>query len=179
MFPRCSRRHLPDVRPATPQREKRTENAGLGRDNEGVVAGVTKDASAGQAVRVRLLGEFAIMAGDRVAGPWPRPSARRLCALLLVSPGRRASRDLYAPGSGAMYRWVHLFPLIAVHLRSGELAKAVSAARQIIDPSQQLLATDLISAITGAADSWDEGDQAQTARCLAEALALARTRGYV
>jgi hypothetical protein len=85
---------------------------------------------------------------------------------------------LAVSGSGARSRWVHLFPLIAVHLRSGELAKAVSAARQIIDPWQQLLPADLIAAPAGAAGSWDEGDQAQTARCLEEALALARSHAY-
>ena len=46
------------------------------------------------AVRVRLLGPFSVVSGGRAAGPWPRPSARRLCQLVLVSPGRRVSRDL-------------------------------------------------------------------------------------
>ena len=50
-----------------------------------------------------------------------------------------AETDPATLGFGPMYRWVYLFPLTAVHLRSGELAKAVNAARQIIDPSQQLL----------------------------------------
>jgi class 3 adenylate cyclase/tetratricopeptide (TPR) repeat protein len=45
-------------------------------------------------VRVQLLGRFAISAGGREAGPWQRPPAKRLCELVLVSPGRRVSRDL-------------------------------------------------------------------------------------
>jgi hypothetical protein len=89
-----------------------------------------------------------------------------------------AGTDLTIHGSGVMCGWVYLFPLIAVHLRSGELAKAVSAARQVIGPSQQPLPANLTAALTGAADSWDEGDQAQTARLLAEALTLAQTHAY-
>jgi class 3 adenylate cyclase/tetratricopeptide (TPR) repeat protein len=32
--------------------------------------------------------------GEREAGPWQRPPAKRLCEVVLVSPGRRVSRDL-------------------------------------------------------------------------------------
>jgi tetratricopeptide (TPR) repeat protein len=53
---------------------------------------------AGQPVQVRLLGPFSVAAAGRTAGPWPRPSARRLCGLVLVSPGRRVSRDLMLDG---------------------------------------------------------------------------------
>src|SRR5215471_8203482 len=70
LFPRCSRSAV------------REQSAGKIRDNGDV------------AVRVRLLGQFSVVSGGRAAGPWPRPSARRLCQLVLVSPGRRVSRDL-------------------------------------------------------------------------------------
>ena len=85
-----------------------------------MVAEITEDAPAGQAVRVRALGEFAITAGDLVAGPWPRPSARRLCALLLVSPGRRVSRDLACE---------ELFPRLEPRAAARSLSKALSMAR--------------------------------------------------
>jgi predicted ATPase/class 3 adenylate cyclase len=45
------------------------------------------------ALRVNLLGPFVISLGPRSAGPWPRPTAKRLCELLLVSPGRRVRRE--------------------------------------------------------------------------------------
>ena len=45
-------------------------------------------------MQVTLLGRFGIAARGRVVSEWPRPSARRLCELVLVSPGRRVSRDL-------------------------------------------------------------------------------------
>ena len=41
------------------------------------------------AVRVRLLGPFSVVSGGRAVGPWPRPSARRLCQLVLLH-GRAA-----------------------------------------------------------------------------------------
>jgi class 3 adenylate cyclase len=43
-------------------------------------------------LRAQLLGPFAVTLGERRAGPWRRPPARRLCQLVLVSPGRRISR---------------------------------------------------------------------------------------
>src|SRR5580700_4009697 len=45
-----------------------------------------------QIVQVRLLGPFSVSVGGQTAGPWPRPSAKRLCARVLVAPGRRISR---------------------------------------------------------------------------------------
>jgi adenylate cyclase len=114
------------------------------RDNEWVVAEVTQGASAGQAapasqaVLVRLLGEFAISAGDRTAGPWPRPSARRLCALLLVSPGRRVTRDLACE---------ELFPRLEPRAAARSLSKALSMARAALaelgEPGAALLGADL------------------------------------
>jgi class 3 adenylate cyclase/tetratricopeptide (TPR) repeat protein len=103
-----------------------------------VVAGIAQDAPAGQAVRVRLLGQFAITAGERVAGPWPRPSARRLCALLLVSPGHRVSRDLACE---------ELFPRLEPRAAARSLSKALSMARTALaelgEPGIALLGADL------------------------------------
>jgi adenylate cyclase len=110
----------------------------------GVVAGVTEaapagePAPAGQAVQATLLGEFAITAGDQVAGPWPRPSARRICALLLVSPGRRVTRDLACD---------ELFPRLEPRAAARSLSKALSMARAALaelgEPGAALLGADL------------------------------------
>jgi class 3 adenylate cyclase/tetratricopeptide (TPR) repeat protein len=93
---------------------------------------------AGQAVLARLLGEFAITAGDRTAGPWPRPSARRLCALLLVSTGRRVTRDLACE---------ELFPRLEPRTAARSLSKALSMARAALaelgEPGGALLGADL------------------------------------
>ena len=125
-------------------RKKQAANVGPARDNEGVTAGTTQTALAGQPVppgppvRVRLLGEFTITAGDRAAGAWPRPSARRLCALLLVSPGRRVTRDLACE---------ELFPRLEPRAAARSLSKALSMARAALaelgEPGAALLGADL------------------------------------
>jgi tetratricopeptide (TPR) repeat protein len=80
-------------------------------------------------------------------------------------------------GSGAMYRWVYLFPLLAAHLAAGATAEAVAAARQIIDPSQQWLPADLTAALSVAAESWVD-DPDETPRLLDDALIVAASHGY-
>ena len=72
------------------------------------------------AVRVRLLGPFSVVSGGRAAGPWPRPSARRLCQLVLMSPGRRVSRDLACD---------ELFPDLDPRAAARSVSKALSMAR--------------------------------------------------
>ena len=111
---------------------------------EGVTAGTSQTelgaraAPPAQAVQARLLGEFAVTAGDREAGPWPRPSARRLCALLLVSPGRRVTRDLACE---------ELFPRLEPRAAARSLSKALSMARAALaelgEPGTALLGADL------------------------------------
>jgi tetratricopeptide (TPR) repeat protein len=89
-------------------------------------------------------------------------------------------------GDGARYRWVHLFPVIAARLASNADAEpvgdavtdAVAAARQILDPEQQLLADDLTAALESACAAWNEGDPARTRQCLSSALALAHDLHY-
>jgi class 3 adenylate cyclase/DNA-binding SARP family transcriptional activator/tetratricopeptide (TPR) repeat protein len=85
-----------------------------------VVAGTARDAPVGQAVQVTLLGQFSIAARGRVVSEWPRPSARRLCELVLVSPGRRVSRDLACD---------ELFPRLEPRAAARALSKALSMAR--------------------------------------------------
>ena len=87
-------------------------------------------------------------------------------------------RELSTFGSGAMYRWVYLFPLLAARLRAGELDAAVAAARALIDPSQMLLPDDLTAALTAASESWANGKPAETEQHLANALTLASEHAY-
>jgi DNA-binding SARP family transcriptional activator len=72
-----------------------------------------------------MLGPFSVIARGQAAGPWPRPSARRLCALVLVSPGRRVSRDLACE---------ELFPALDPHAAARALSKALSMARAALAP---------------------------------------------
>src|SRR6185312_1817933 len=90
------------------------------------------------AVRVRLLGPFSVVSGGRAAGPWPRPSARRLCQLVLVSPGRRVSRDLVCEELFA-----DLDPRAAARSVSKALSMARAALSNLGEPATSLLEADL------------------------------------
>jgi tetratricopeptide (TPR) repeat protein len=92
--------------------------------------------------------------------------------------GEIESLDLTNAGPGAMHQWVYLFPVLAVRLAAGATPEAVATARRIIDPSQQLLPDDLTTALAAACESWDQGNAAQPAQHLTEALAMAREHGY-
>jgi DNA-binding SARP family transcriptional activator len=86
-------------------------------------------------VKVTLLGPFA---GGRAAGPWPRPTARRLCQLVLVAPGRRVTRDLACE---------ELFPDLDPHAAARSVSKALSMARSVLaglgEPAASLVKADL------------------------------------
>src|SRR5437763_10613432 len=116
------------------------------------------------AVRVRLLGPFSVVSGGRAAGPWPRPSARRLCQLVLVSPGRRVSRDLACE---------ELFPDLDPRAAARSVSKALSMARAALaglgEPAASLLEADLTRIWANPAV---EVDAAEHEHALRAALAL-------
>jgi adenylate cyclase len=86
-------------------------------------------------VQVRLLGPFEVSASGRTAGPWPRPSARRLCQRVLIAPGRRISRDRACED---------LFPDLDPYSAARAVSKALSMARAALaDTAPTLLAADL------------------------------------
>ena len=143
---RCSPRGYAAIPPLFPARSHPPPrvNSGctfpgliLGRrrlDNRSVTTTAPKDGTSGPAPAaapgqagavVRMLGPFSVTARGRSAGPWPRPSARRLCALVLVSPGRRVRRDLACE---------ELFPGLDPHAAARALSKALSMARAALAP---------------------------------------------
>src|SRR5438034_10721386 len=93
---------------------------------------------AGAGIAVQLLGPFTVTSGEQAAGPWPRPTARRLCELVFVSPGRRVSRDLACE---------ELFPGMEPRAAARALSKALSMARAALaelgEPGAALLGADL------------------------------------
>jgi adenylate cyclase len=93
---------------------------------------------------------------------------------VIALAGRLAEFDLGTLNSGARYRWMALFPLIAAQLQSGNAAAAVLAAREIVDPAQQLLPDELMAALDAALAAWDGGEAAAAEERLASALRLAR-----
>ena len=97
----------------------------------------------------------------------------RLDAEVIALAGRLAEFDLGTLISGARYRWLALFPLIAAQLQSGNPAAAIAAARQIVDPAQQLLPDELMAALDAALAAWDGGEATAAEERLASALRLA------
>jgi DNA-binding SARP family transcriptional activator len=111
------------------------------------------------AVRVRLLGPFSVVSGGRAAGPWPRPSARRLCQLVLVSPGRRVSRDLVCEELFA-----DLDPRAAARSVSKALSMARAALSNLGEPATTLLEADLTHIWANPAVEVDAAEHEQALR---------------
>ena len=76
-------------------------------------------------VRVTLLGLFSIGLGEREAGPWPRPSAKRICELVFASPGYRVGRE-----AACELLFANLGPAEA----SNSLSRALSLAHAALLP---------------------------------------------
>ncbi|MGA2531328.1 MAG: AAA family ATPase, partial [Acidimicrobiales bacterium] len=88
-------------------------------------------------LRANLLGPFSISLGDLSAGPWARPSAKRLCELLLVSAGRRLAREAACEA---------LFPNLGPEQAANALSKALWMARAALatlgEPAHNLIRAD-------------------------------------
>ncbi len=92
-----------------------------------MAAGAVRDAEGLGAARVRvtLLSRFAIRLDERSAGPWYRPSAKRVCELVIVSPGRRIGREVARE---------LLFANRAPPASANALSTALSLARDALSP---------------------------------------------
>ncbi len=87
--------------------------------------------------------------------------------------------DGTAPCTGSRHGWAYLLPATAVHLVRADVASAVAAARQVLDPGQQALPDELASAIESASRAWDAGQPEAAAKALRAALDLARNLGFL
>ena len=83
-------------------------------------SGVNASLDRAAPLRARLLGPFRVSLGEASAGPWARPSARRLCELLLVTPSRRLGREAACEA---------LFPNLGTDAARMALRKALSMAK--------------------------------------------------
>ena len=52
------------------------------------------ESSGAARLRVSLLGPFKIVRGERAVDRWLRPSAKRLCEFVIISPGHRVGRGV-------------------------------------------------------------------------------------
>jgi class 3 adenylate cyclase/DNA-binding SARP family transcriptional activator len=84
-----------------------------------------------------LLGPFVVSLGDRRVVSWRRPPAKRLLELLLVSPGRRISRD-----AACTALFPHLRPEAAGRVLSQALSNARAALSALGEDAAALLQSD-------------------------------------
>ena len=91
----------------------------------------------GPLVQVQLLGSFVISVGEKMAGPWPRTSTKRLLALVLLSPKRRISEEAASDT---------LFGDLAPRAATNAMYNALSGARSVLaglgGPAAGMLRTD-------------------------------------
>lgn len=74
--------------------------------------------------------------------------------------------------------WLCLWPMIAVHLRAGQITEAIDASHQLLAPPQQRFPDDLESLLEAAEAAWEENEPRVAGDKLAEALQLAVTLGF-
>jgi len=89
-----------------------------------VAAGAVSDEALGDGrLRVTLLGPFDIKLSDRSVGRWYRPPAKRLCELVLASPGLRVGREV---------AWDLLFAELEPAASATAISRALSLAREAL-----------------------------------------------
>ena len=133
---------------------------------------------------VRSLASRAAAAAEATASSDPLATVQACRAWLAWQDGNRddvlAWSDRIAAGEATFIcRWVHLWPLIAVHVEAGDLAAAVAGARKLLDPAQQRLPDDLESVAEAACLAWDRDEPEQARQQLGAALDLARDLRYL
>ena len=136
---------------------------------------------------VRRLAPQAMAAGEAAAYPEYVAAAKATLAWLAWQEDR--FEDVVTLGEEALqlwgttivsysWYWPCLWPMIAVRLRSGQIAEAIDAGRQLLAPPQQRLPDDLESLLQKAGAAWDQNEDRVASDKLAEALQLAVTLGY-
>jgi len=85
---------------------------------------------------VTLLGPFTIKLGERTAGPWYRPPAKRLCELVMVSPGLRVGREVARE---------LLFADLGPVASANALSRALSLAREALSALGEEVAALLLA----------------------------------
>jgi class 3 adenylate cyclase len=136
---------------------------------------------------VRSLAPRAMTAVSAMANPQRETEVQACLAWLawqdrhpedVIALSKQIVAQRAANGSVSRYGWVHLCPLLAVHLSAGNVAEAVAAGRQLLDPAQQRLADDLESTVAAACAAWDRGESELARTELAAALVLAHEHRY-
>jgi class 3 adenylate cyclase len=104
-----------------------------------VASGLARDAEQPLEARLRanLLGWFGITLADRRVDRWPRPSAKRLCELVMLSPGCRIGREV-----ACELLFGNLSPGAAANALSRALSMARGGLRPLGEGAPKLLQAD-------------------------------------
>jgi tetratricopeptide (TPR) repeat protein len=87
--------------------------------------------------------------------------------------------QLPAGHASAPFQWLALWPLIAVALRTDQLASAVDYARALLDPSQQRVPDELAASLEQVIQAWDGGAPDGARSRLHKSLSLAQEMRYL
>jgi DNA-binding SARP family transcriptional activator len=132
-----------------------------------VAAGAVSDEALGDGrLRVTLLGPFDIKLSDRSVGRWYRPPAKRLCELVLASPGLRVGREV---------AWDLLFAELEPAASATAISRALSLAREALSALGEDVAGRLRSDrahIWFSADALVDIDLVDQEKALRSALAM-------
>lgn len=90
-----------------------------------MATGLARGAERSEAARlqVSLLGPFRIGRGELTVDQWPRPSAKRLCEFVMISPGHRVGREVACDA---------LFSNLGPAAAANALSRALSMAREAL-----------------------------------------------
>jgi ATP/maltotriose-dependent transcriptional regulator MalT len=130
---------------------------------------------------VRSLAPQVMAAGKTAADLGMVGTAKAYLAWLAWQDGR--PKDVVALANEALKLWgttvfapywLCLWPLIAVHLGAGQVAEAVAAGRQMLEPSQSRPTDELESLLGSACAAWDQEEPEVARAKMAEALELAK-----
>ncbi|HEX5303607.1 MAG TPA: hypothetical protein VFW50_42110, partial [Streptosporangiaceae bacterium] len=137
---------------------------------------------------VRALLPLVLTAADTMGSAEYLAGARACQAWLAWQDGRRDDVLSLAGEFGALmepaqdpwayYGLVHLWPLVAAHLDTGDLAAAVTAVRDLPRHAPPLPAP-LQQTLTAATTAWDSGSPESATTHLTTALTQARTLNYL
>jgi hypothetical protein len=77
------------------------------------------------------------------------------------------------------FQWTALLPLLAVSLDRPPIETAMSYARALVDPVQQLLPDPIEPLVKQAIRAWEQHDPVAAQQCLADAIGRALLLGYL
>ncbi len=93
----------------------------------------------------------------------------------MVALAHEAGELYKAGGNLRILKWTYIWPVIAVHLRNGQVGKAVEAGNQMLERPQQRLPDELEMILESARDAW-ANKEVETAKDLLSTRAGAGTR---